>query len=147
MSTVQRGVISNILDRDWHGTKLWSFKIEGSERFWRTGKDKPECEAGDYVQFEEKNSNVTSLKVLPAGEKIVIPDQPDKPDVPTVDVGARIRYQAARADATRLVVAALHTEALPWTAVQQKNKSKKLDLLTGYIKQVTHTLLEQEEEG
>jgi len=62
-------------------------------------------------------------------------------------VGARIRYQAARADATRVVVAALHTEALPWTAVQQKNKSKKLDLLTGYIKQVTETLLEQEEEA
>jgi len=65
----------------------------------------------------------------------------------TPDVGTRIRYQAARRDATSLVVAALHTDALPWTAVEQKNKGRKLDLLTGYIEQVTQTLLTKENDA
>jgi len=144
MSTEQRGTVASLHEKDWNGTMLYSFKTEGSERYWRCGQKQPEFKVGDAIQFTERNSNVDwdSIAAIKKEDLVVL-----VPDKPTIDVGARIRYQAARADATRLVVAALHTEALPWTAVQQKNKSKKLDLLTGYIKQVTETLLEQEEEA
>lgn len=146
----QRGVVASLHEKDWNGTMLYSFKLEGVERFWRVGQRKPEFKVKDLVKFTERNSNVDwdSVQVIPSASVAVL--KPDEPCPLTVnessdDVGKRIKYQAARRDATALVVAALHTEALPWTAVQQKNKSKKLDLLTGYIEQVTKTLLDQED--
>jgi hypothetical protein len=144
MSTEQKGVVLSLHERDWNGTMLYSYRIEGVDRYWRLGQVKPEFEKGDSITFTEANSNVVpeSIVVQAAAPTVqVVPD----PDL-TSTVGERIRYQAARHDATRLVVAALHTDALPWTAVQQKNKSKKLDLLTGYIRQVTEQLLTEEED-
>ena len=138
MSIEQRGIIASLHEKDWNGTMLYSFKIEGVERYWRLGQKQPEFEVGDAVQFTERNSNVDwdSIKKI---------DSKSIPEVvPTVDVGTRIQYQAARADATRLVVAALHTEALPWTETQRKAKSKRLDLLLGYVAQVTEHFLEEE---
>lgn len=139
---------------------LYSFKLEDNTRFWRLGQKQPQFKVKDCVKFTERNSNVDYDSIQHIESESVAVVKLDAPQstatnaldsggpVPSVtEVGARIRYQAARADATRLVVAALHTEALPWTAVQQKNKSKKLDLLTGYIKQVTMTLLQQEEDA
>jgi hypothetical protein len=143
----QRGVVASLHEKDWNGTMLYSFKLEGVERFWRLGQKKPDFKVKDLVKFTERNSNADwdSIAVIPSANVAVLkPDQPTEVAAPT-DVGKRMQYQAARRDATSLVVAALHTEALPWTAVQQKNKSKKLDLLTGYIEQVTKTLLDQED--
>ena len=141
----QRGVVASLHEKDWNGTMLYSFKLEGVERFWRVGQRKPEFKVKDLVKFTERNSNVDwdSMEVIPSSGVALL--KLDEPPQPVPDVGKRIKYQAARRDATALVVAALHTEALPWTAVQQKNKSKKLDLLTGYIEQVTKTLLDQED--
>jgi hypothetical protein len=56
-----------------------------------------------------------------------------------------MRYQAARADACRLVIAALHTDHLPHAA--NVTKAKRLPLLEGYVEQVTKTFLEQEEKN
>jgi len=142
MSTEQRGVVHSLHEKDWNGTLLYSFKIEGSERYWRLGQKQPEFAVGDAVQFTERNSNVDwdSIKAIASDSLAVL--KPDTP--PVMDVGERIRYQAARSDATRLVVAALHTEALPWTETQRKAKSKRLDLLLGYITQVTEHFLEEE---
>lgn len=144
MSTEQRGIVTSLHEKDWNGTMLYSFKLGDAARYWRLGQEQPPFDIGECIKFTERNSNVDVASI----EKVAsIPEDftPTATAVPTVNVGARIQYQAARADATRLVVAALHTDALPWTAAQVKNKSKKLDLLTGYIKQVTETLLAQEE--
>jgi len=139
MSTTQTGVVHSLHEKDWQGTMLYSFKVEGVERFWRLGQKVPEFKVGDYIKFTERNSNVDWDSIEPAKGPA-----PQVSPEPTMDVGERIRYQAARADAVRLIVAALHTDALPWTAVQQKTKSKRLDLLLGYVKQVTEQFLEEE---
>ena len=157
------GTIKTISDRDFQGTRLWSFTLEESERFFRTGKEQPNVMIGDSVCFQERNSQVdvdTLLHVWTAAAPVK--GSPEKEStvettapcgVPATssdvwqqktDVGERIRYQAARADACRIVVAALHTEHLPHAA--NIAKGKRLDLLLGYVDQVTETLLKQEED-
>lgn len=170
MKTV-RGEVTSIHEKDFHGTMLYSFRIDEKPQFWRCGKNKPDVTVKDYIEFQAQLQNVVpgSIQVVERktheaeGEMVkelskardVLDSKEIPPDVGVTrvadvgvtrvaDINARIRYQQARRDATNLVVAALHTDALPWTAAQQKNKSKKLDLLTGYIEKVTETLLDQE---
>lgn len=169
MKTVT-GEVTSIHEKDFHGTMLYSFKLDEKPSFWRCGRDKPDVTVKDYIRFNAKLQNVIVPSIeqaqrpeekltlnteIPEREALVkAKDRLDNKEIPPgvgvtrvtqeVNVNDRIRYQAARRDATNLVVAALHTDALPWTAAQQKNKSKKLDLLTGYIEQVTETLLNQE---
>jgi hypothetical protein len=156
MKTVT-GEVTSIHEKDFHGTMLYSFKLDEKPSFWRCGRDKPDVTVKDYIRFNAKLQNVIVPSIEQAQrpeEKLTlnteIPEREPEQEEPVtrvtqeVNVNDRIRYQAARRDATNLVVAALHTDALPWTAAQQKNKSKKLDLLTGYIEQVTETLLNQE---
>lgn len=54
------------------------------------------------------------------------------------------KFQAARRDAARIVVAALHTNHLPHS--DNTAKGKRLDLLTGYVEKVTQELLRQEDD-
>ena len=147
------GTIKTISDRDFQGTRLWSFTLEESERFFRTGKEQPNVMIGDSVCFQERNSqvDVDTLMPMTASEPALLATSTDNVlPVPEeiwkqkTDVGERIRYQAARADACRIVVAALHTEHLPHAA--NIAKGKRLDLLLGYVDQVTETLLKQEED-
>ena len=53
--------------------------------------------------------------------------------------------QEARRDATRVIVAAMQTGNLPWAANTPKNQ--KLDLLRGYINQLTEQFIEEENEA
>ena len=156
--TNQEGIVQGIFDKDWQSIKLWSFKLEGSDRFWRLGRDKPEFKEGDFIKFSERNSNVDpkSIEVLGTAGTTSTSDAPSDAPQPTAqsgsgsavsaqsakDVGERIRFQQARRDATNIIVAALHTDALPWAS--NTAKSKKLDLLVEYVKQVTNMLLEIE---
>lgn len=50
----------------------------------------------------------------------------------------------ARRDATRVIVAALETNNLPWATNTPKNQ--KLDLLRGYINMLTEQFLKDEED-
>jgi hypothetical protein len=141
------GTVKTISDRDYQGTKLWSFQIEESGRWFRMGKKEPPFRVGDTVCFNERNSQVEwstiGVGLSAAASPVTEPTPSSAPDV-----GARIRYQAARADATRLIVAAMTVkdaagkDALPWAS--NIAKGKRLDLLLGYVQQVTNTLLEQE---
>ena len=152
--TSQEGIISGIFEKNWQSITLYSFKLEGSDRFWRLGKDKPWFQIGDQIAFNERNSNVDLASiVIRNGGTTTTSEEPDAPP-PTAQnesvsaapaqsvgvVGDRIRKQAARRDATAIIVAALHTDALPWAT--NTAKSKKLDLLVLYVKQVTDMLLE-----
>ena len=138
--------------KDFHGVTLWSFQIEGSRRYWRCGRDEPPFEEGQWVQFEADNSGNVDMDTI----KIVTQHDSEAAgsSAPTAsptstgtvgDVGNRLRYQAARADACRIVVAALHTDHLPHAA--NVAKGKRLGLLEGYVEQVTKALLEQEEKN
>lgn len=59
-------------------------------------------------------------------------------------MGKRIAWEAARRDACNVIVAALHTDSLPWNA--NLAKGKRLDMLRGYIKELTVQFLEDENE-
>lgn len=141
------GVVSGTFNKDFQGTMLYSFKIEGNQKFFRLGQKKPDFKEGQCIKFVERNNNVdwNSIEILTDAPQSTTTDASASAPTgaPSVDVGARIRHQAARADATRLVVAALHTDHLPHSA--NTAKGKRLDLLIGYVEQVTKQLLEQEE--
>jgi len=134
--TPREGKVVGVFEKPYHNVMLYSFKIEGDNTFYRLGQNKPEFKVGDTISFEDRNTNVSNVEVTVSSTA-----SPQK-DAPSVDVGSRIQYQAARADATRLVVAALHTDHLPHAANVAKNK--RLDLLLGYVEEVTGQLLEME---
>ena len=142
------GQVRAVTDRDFQSVKLWSFQLEGSDRFYRTQKVRPDVEVGDWITFREKNGIVMTdsiekttgtSAVVTAVETSVTEPATSAPS----DVGRRIRFQTARADATRLVVAALEHDQLPHPT--NVAKGKRLDLLLGYIDEVTKALLAQEE--
>jgi len=142
------GQVSSVMSRDFQKYKLWSFQLEGSQRYYRTGKHEPGVKEGQWVTFTEKNGQVdpTSVRDAPAGavaqsETVPATSASAKPE--PVDVGHRIRVQAARADAARIVCAALANDHLPHPA--NAAKGKRLDLLLGYVEEVTKELLRQEE--
>lgn len=54
------------------------------------------------------------------------------------------RTSDARRDSTRVIVAALQTDNLPWATNTPKNQ--KLDLLRGYIQVLTEQFMEDENE-
>lgn len=144
---IRTGKVAVVSGKTWNGVVLHSFKIDGDETWYRMGRVEPQFQSGDDITFEERNNNVLIETI--SGGSGAQPSTVQKGSVsaaPVVSAGAvgdRIRYQAARRDAANVVVAALHTDALPWAS--NVAKAKKLDLLTGYIEQVTKTLLEQED--
>ena len=142
------GQVRAVTDRDFQSVKLWSFQLEGSDRFYRTQKVRPDVEVGDWITFREKNGIVMTDSIeKTTGTSAVVTAVETSVTEPATsassDVGRRIRFQTARADATRLVVAALEHDQLPHPT--NVAKGKRLDLLLGYIDEVTKALLAQEE--
>lgn len=147
------GQVTEIKMVPYQNVELYQFKIEQSERYFRMGRNKPEFKEGEWIEFTERNSNVDATSIwvdvktgVEAAPSDTVSNSTTKEESTTVtsagDVGNRLRYQAARADATRIVVAALAADHLPHSA--NTAKGKRLDLLTGYVEMVTKTLLEQE---
>lgn len=139
--TPRDGLVTGVFEKDWNGTLLYSFKIEDDNTFYRLGQTKPTFKVGDSVCFEDHNTNATITDV--SAESGSPKDATSAGTATKSEVGVRMQYQAARADATTLVVAALHTDHLPHAS--NVAKGKRLDLLLGYIKQVTEQLLEEED--
>lgn len=158
------GQVKAVTHRDFQTTKLWSFQLEGSDRFFRTGKVEPKVSEGEWIKFNEKNGIVLTETITitenaesssksartPASTEdtlgVPVPTveaRPEPSTSATIDVGQRIRYQAARRDASNIVIAALHTDHLPHAT--NVAKGKRLDLLLQYVEEVTQTLLEKEE--
>jgi hypothetical protein len=134
--------------KDFHGVMLWSFQVEGSRRFWRCGRVEPAIEEGQCIEFQHDEAGNVDTESIVLAETAPSTSETTRPTSGTggaVDVGTRMRYQAARADACRLVIAALHTDHLPHAA--NVTKAKRLPLLEGYVEQVTKTFLEQEEKN
>jgi hypothetical protein len=164
--TKWEGVVTKIQDKDWHGTILWSFQIEGEDRWFRTGTKALPATVGQIISFEERNTKVAiesvrQLAEVSGAQQSIAPIESDSA-VPTdvrssatpagEAVGKRIQWQAARADACNIVAAALALEAtnveskgvLPWAA--NVAKAKKLDLLIGYINELTKQFVQEESE-
>lgn len=131
---------------------LYQFKIDQSERFFRLGKIEPTFEEGAWIKFTERNGQVdpssveTGVKEVPSDSVTGSPQKEDgSPTSTAVDVGRRLRYQSARADAARIVTAALAADHLPHSA--NTAKGKRLDLLLNYVNEVTDTLLKMEDDN
>lgn len=144
----RQGQVKAISNRDFNSVKLWSFQLEGSNRYFRTGKTDPGLSEGQWIKFSESNGIVDDVEAIQVIEKGSIQDVPAGAVAPPVtvaatNVGERIRYQAARRDASNIVIAALHTDHLPHAV--NVAKGKRLDLLLQYVEEVTHSLLEQED--
>ena len=160
------GQVSRVTRTPWQEVILWSFKIDQSERVFRMGKKEPTFKEGEWITFQERNSNVhyasikeASAEMSASATSVSTSSQPEgaQPNTvtnasgseesapPAADVGARIQYQAARRDACNIVVAALAADHLPHAA--NVAKGKRLDLLLGYVKEVTNTLLTQEKDN
>jgi hypothetical protein len=156
--TEHEGVVDTISDKSWNKVVLWSFKLEGESRWYRTAKTEPATadgvtlEKGMKVKFEEHNLQVVLSSVQKLDEQVDAPP-PSLPDVHTVtetvstppvrDIGKRIQWQAARRDACNVIVAALAADALPWNV--NLAKGKRLDMLRGYIGELTTQFLEEED--
>jgi hypothetical protein len=138
------GVVETISDKDWNGIKLWSFKIEGEDRWFRTAKTPLDVPLGTTITFNERNSQVDLASISETTSSAPPPPPVTQTETVVSTVGSRIQWQAARRDACNVVVAALHTEALPWA--KNTPKGKKLDLLRGYINELTKQFLEEENE-
>lgn len=148
------GKVVQLSDTQWRDDiYLYSFKIEQSERWFRLGRNKPTFKEGEWIRFNERNTQV-DVQSVEVGVKETQPSDSAKvsttregssPTPTAQNVGQRLQYQAARADATRIVCAALQCDHLPHAA--NTAKGKRLDLLMGYVKEVTHELLAQENEG
>ncbi len=165
------GTLEEVSNKDWHGTKLWKIKVDGV--YYNMGtKEPPQIVPGSYaIRFNEANGKVVSdIQIMDAP---VVQDKPaagpafaDKPSrahtfkplyggtsgtplrVPSVN--ERIQWQNARADACRVICAALELEGradvkgvLPWAS--NLAKKKKFDLLKSYINELTREFIEEEE--
>ena len=147
---MKEGKVSGVFERKFNQTKIYSFQIEGSARYYRLGENKPTFEPGAFIKFDDTQGVVPIDTVEQIESPKAIPEPSG--DTQTIastehggaasDVGKRMQYQAARKDATALVVAALHCDHLPHPA--NTKKGERFGLLLGYVEQVTKQLLEKE---
>lgn len=145
------GVIKKKFHRDFQGTKLHSFQIDGVDVWFRTGKVELPHAEGTTIKFSEKNSQVLmdSVEVKDSTQSASVTEEtagaaPSGTTAPTV--GERMAWEAARRDATRIVATALEVEGkgvevLPWAKNTAKNK--RLDLLVSYVNKVAKQLMEE----
>lgn len=141
------GKVEKQFERDFQGTKLYSFKLEGVDRWFRTGKERLTANEGDTITFTEKNNQVIPESVTETQSASSTEETEPTAATPTSTtgptVGQRMAWENARRDATRIVVAALQTEVLPWNKNTPKNQ--RLDLLVGYVNQIAKDLLEPQD--
>lgn len=166
--SVWKGTISKVSSTKWGNKTLHSFQIEGTQRWFKTGQNPVPYNEGDQVVFEEKNGKVefTTAEAIKATQSAPLNVAADATGTSTGVVGAtptisrdqywarreqrdieterKRRIAAARHDAARIVCAALAHNHLPHS--DNTAKGKRLDLLLGYVNEVTNTLLEGEDE-
>lgn len=148
---------------------LHSFRLEDNNQWFRTGQKDPSLTAGDGIKFvttRGQNVDVGSIEQLDPS-KVTKPKPAASAGSSQGDGGARrasptasmtrnsyweekdrydkevrqpmIAFQSARRDAVDVVTAALAADIL---SLGQK-KADKLDLLIGYIDEVTDSMLER----
>jgi hypothetical protein len=152
-----KGEISKINERDWGSKTIYSWQIKGNNGWFRSEQD-PCMRVGDCFAFSGESANkidISTLKEisesdLKAEAKAQIQETRDAPPTTSpdywrwkqmhdLDRESYYQWKDARADATRIVCAALDNDVL---SLGQK-KGLKLDMLIGMIKETTRQLLEE----
>jgi len=146
------GLLKNKSEREWNGTMLYSFQLEGQNIWFRTGQKGITLDEGTPIRFK---ANETNKQVdLESMEKLDAAPAPTKQTSATENTSTtREDYwtnrerldsvRTARADAARIVCAALAHDHLPHAS--NTPKGKRLDLLVGYVKEIAEELISYEE--
>lgn len=92
------GVIASVDSKDFRGTTYYSVTLEGSGKFYRTGKKKPEVKAGDKVEF---NTNEYKGATYVDGDIKVTGWQEPKPDTRATSGGGGDREKYWQEKAVR----------------------------------------------
>jgi len=170
MSKTYEGIVSEVSATPWKDRDtnddivLHSFRLEDNNQWFRTGQKDPSLTAGDGIKFvttRGQNVDVDSIEQLDPS-KVTKPtpaaaststttrtsptasmtrnsywEEKDRYDKEVRQ--PMIAFQSARRDAVDVVTAALAADIL---SLGQK-KADKLDLLIGYIDEVTDSMLER----
>lgn len=157
MSEAHSGYVTFVNTKDWNGRNgpvtLYSFRIEGDDTYWRTGRDDPQLQKGQFAKFtaEGQNVDVTSIERGDIKVETAAPkksgggsassrneywENKDKHDKEVVQ--PRIMYCAARRDAITIATAALNADALKLGS----KAATKVDNFVGAVVKLTAELLD-----
>lgn len=144
------GILKNKSARPWNDVVLHSFQLEGQNVWFRTGQKELNLDEGTPIKFQ---ANETNKQVdLDSMEKLESAPTPQTSATGSTSTTREDYWQnrerldsvrTARADATRIVCAALAHDHLPHAS--NTPKGKRLDLLVGYVKELTEELVSYEE--
>ena len=159
------GTVTKVSDVDFKGTKLWSFQIDTTDQWFRTGVKEPGVAVGAHIRFAHTGEptdkvDPTAIEEISADEKGQAP-APVKVSAPVRGRNLRENYWQdkaefertmqpvwdwgrARSDAGRVVAAALTSGAIEFP--KSKAVAKRLDMLVDFVHEVTQQLLEKEQE-
>lgn len=130
-----KGKVFKVSGKQFQFGMLYSIKLDGNPTYYSTGKDKPRCKDGDYVQFEEYQNVAGYWNAKP--ESVLVLDE-----TPQVSTGASVKtaYQGgvskddywARKEARDLEndkarnVGASRNTAIAFVDLLQKSEALKL---------------------
>ncbi len=146
------GQVTKVNERDWGTKKVFSWQFAGTNLWFRIEADEAPVEKGECYRVSGESANKITLieKAEPEAVKDAAKEETggvppaSSPDYwrwkQMTDIEQRESYEirAARADATRLVCAALEQDIL----VLGTAKGKKLDVLIGMINTTTQQMME-----
>lgn len=150
------GNVVKVTDVDWNGATLWSFQIEGMNKWFRCGENEPPIATGNAIKFvEDRNKvDVTSIQIVDASEVTATQTTPCATAPASPNVGSTravrttrdvsIEWQSSRKDAIAVACAALDNECLdiPKSAA----KGKKFDLFKAIIRTMTEEFYDEVQE-
>lgn len=148
------GILKNKSEREWNGTMLYSFQLEGQNIWFRTGQKGLTLDEGTPIRFKANETNkqvdlesMEKLDSLPATGATPAQQSSGATSSTREDYWQNRErldsVRTARADATRIVCAALAHDHLPHAS--NTPKGKRLDLLVGYVKEIAEELISYEE--
>lgn len=148
------GILKNKSERDWNGTMLYSFQLDGQNIWFRTGQKALTLDEGTPIRFQANETNKqVDLDSMEKIDAVTATSSASTQATASANSTTREDYwtnrerldsvRTARADATRIVCAALAHDHLPHAS--NIAKGKRLDLLVGYVKEITEELINYEQ--
>ena len=146
------GVVIKVNERDWGKKKIFSWQFASTNIWFRTEAEESPVEVGKAYRISGDSANKIDLVAETDPVEVKNAATLETGGVPPAsspdywrwkqmtDIEQRESYElrAARADATRLVTAALAQDILSLGAT----KGKRLDILVGMIKETTLQMME-----
>ena len=154
-----KGKVTKVNEREWGSKTIFSWQLGGTNMWFRCTEN-PNLTIGQAYEFEGESPNKIERHTISeisdeelkteaqsqqanadAAPPTTSPDYWRWKQVHDLERQAYFDWRDARADATRIVCAALDNDVLALGG----SKGKKLDILIGQIKETTRQLLEKEE--